>query len=160
MINPERFTDFSVVQGEDGIYDGFLADDGDIGLTDDLFPALLVSLFTDRRAAEDEVISPLDRRGWLGNLLSGPADENWGSGIWLYEQSRLRDEDIEGVRVEGEQSLSWLVDEDIATSVEARTTARHARRQCLIDVLIRTREGDVVQQSFDVVANTRANIIR
>ena len=79
--------DAKLVEIGGGLYDIQLGDDGDI-LTEDAFDtAIIVSIFSDRRADESEALIPEMRRGWIGNE-STPGIEI-GSKLWLYEQARL-----------------------------------------------------------------------
>lgn len=92
-------------------------DGPDLATGDDLETAVILSLFTDRRADPDDIIpdGSRDPRGWWGDL---GADVPIGSKLWLLdrakatEQVRLRAEDYIG------QALQWLVDDGVAAAVE------------------------------------------
>lgn len=160
MTNPERFVDLAVEIDHEGVFDLVVDDEsGDFALSDDLIPSVVVSLFTDRRAAADEVADPLKRRGWLGTTILTNGRDNWGSGIWLYEQSRLTDDRAEGARVEAEQALGWMVEENLARHVQVRAKMVPAQRRLELEATITTREGEVVRETFDVIRNTRANTV-
>ena len=73
----------------EGSFD-LVIENGDFKTSAGLESPLVVSLFSDRRAFDDEGISdPLRRRGWLGSTIAGGTDHNFGSGLWLYEQARM-----------------------------------------------------------------------
>ncbi len=56
---------------------------GDLFRENGMTTALLMSLFTDRRANDDDVLpNPEDKRGWWGDLLETDGDKI-GSRLWL-----------------------------------------------------------------------------
>lgn len=93
----------------------------DAGLT----TAVLVSIFTDRRAEADDPLDPLaddgDRRGWVGDLLEEPGDR-WGSRLWLLSRAKLTEETRLLVEQYVAESLSWAVDKGVADRVEVNAT--------------------------------------
>lgn len=113
-----RYIDLAYTQDEDGIYDLVIdAATGDFVTTDGLETAILVSEFSDARADESEVPDPMQRRGWIGDLVSGEPQDRHGSKLWLYEQRRLTEGIANSVRVEAEQALDWMVEEGLARYV-------------------------------------------
>lgn len=88
----------------------------DLAAGQDLATAVLISLFTDRRADGDDTIPDRsgDPRGWWGDL--GRA-RPLGSKLWLLErekqteQVRLRAQDY------AQEALDWLVEDGVAQSV-------------------------------------------
>jgi phage gp46-like protein len=89
----------------------------DLAAGGDLATAVLISLFTDRRADPDDVIpdGSNDPRGWWGDT---GRDTPIGSRLWLLEREkrteavRLRAEDYIG------EALQWLLDDGVASSIE------------------------------------------
>lgn len=87
----------------------------------DLETAVLISLFTDRRADPDDVIpdGSGDPRGWWGDLGE---DRPIGSKLWLLERAKQ----TEPVRLRAkdyvDQALAWLVQDGIAAAVETQVT--------------------------------------
>lgn len=106
----------------DGLYDVQIGDDGGIETVRSFDTAIIISLFTDRRASASEVASAGNRRGWVGNLDLFGNEFEYGSKIWLYEQSRLTD----SIRVEFEDSirvaLQWIVDDQHASNIEVNSS--------------------------------------
>lgn len=89
----------------------------DLAAGGDLATAVLISLFTDRRADPDDVIpdGTADPRGWWGDA---GRDVPIGSKLWLLE----REKRTEPVRLRAEdyiaEALQWLVDDGVAAAVE------------------------------------------
>lgn len=92
----------------------------DLAAGADLESAVLISLFTDRRADPDDVIpdGTNDPRGWWGDAGQ---DYAIGSKLWLLDRSKQS----EPVRLRAqnyiEDALRWLLDDGVAASVEVVT---------------------------------------
>ena len=92
----------------------------DLAADDGLRTAVLVSLFTDRRAAAEELpAGDTDRRGWWGDRLNADEDEI-GSKLWLL----ARRKQAAGLPSEAEayarDALQWMLDDGVADAVEVR----------------------------------------
>jgi len=98
-------------------YDLQIDDDGDIKSSDTFDTAIIVSLFSDQRADASEVPASQNRRGWIGNE-STPGEEI-GSKLWLYEQTRLTQTNLNGIVDAARQSLRWFVKEGLLESLVA-----------------------------------------
>lgn len=155
-----RYVDLNFEQDTEGIFDLVIdVDAKDLDTTDGLETAILVSLFSDRRAAADEVRDPLRRRGWIGNLIAEVPNDNFGSGLWLYEQKRLTGDVLAGLRTEAEQALDWMVDEGLATSTAAKVVAAPERRQVYLSVDLFEPSGDATNRAYRLADATRQGII-
>jgi phage gp46-like protein len=89
--------------------------DGD--LSGDLETAVLISVFTDRTAGDDDVIPDAsgDPRGWWGDL---DADRPIGSKLWLRLRSKQTDTVLALVRNDIADALAWLIDDGVAAAVD------------------------------------------
>jgi len=79
--------------------------DQDLATDHWLIPALYVSLFTDRRAAIDDIIPDggNDRRGWWSN-------PDLGSRLWLLSRSKQVQQTLVDARHYVIESLQWIMD--------------------------------------------------
>jgi len=118
--------------GTEILYDFKIGTDGDIETEDQLDTAILVSLFTDKRASGSDVQKPQDRRGWIGDLET-PGDL-YGSLLWLFEQSRLTGAVAAKIGSFGRLCLEWMTRDSIATEVSARAIVRASRVDLQIDI--------------------------
>ncbi len=100
------------------LYD-FLMEAGDIKSADQLDTAILVSLFTDKRAEPYEIVLPQLRRGSVADLET-PEDVG-GSKLWLLEQARLTSATVAKATTFARTALQWLVRDLIATTVTAES---------------------------------------
>lgn len=152
-------TDISVRQGDDGIFDIELDEPNqDAQLTNGLEAAVIVSLFSDRRAREDEVRNPLKRRGWIGDLLTDIPGDLHGSGLWFYEQSRLTAVEAAGVAAEARNALQWMVDEELCDSVSVEVAYNPSARAVYLNVTVFLLEGGVSQHAFRLADATRVGL--
>lgn len=89
---------------------------GDLAVGNDLSTAIMISLFTDRRANEDDVIPDgIDPRGWWADAMDG---QRIGSRLWLLERSRSLPEVFARAKEYAEEALAWLKDDGIAAKVD------------------------------------------
>lgn len=104
---------------QSGMGDWSIAD-GQLASGDDLATAVLISLFTDGRANDDDVPpdGSDDRRGWWGDL---DQDVPIGSRLWLLDRSRLTNDVANEAKAYIAEALQWLLDDKVATKVEVAT---------------------------------------
>lgn len=99
-------------------YDITVDQDGDLGNGDFLDTAILYSIYGERRASESEVPISSNRRGWIGN--EGKDFEN-GSKVWLFEQARRTQSNLNELAGALQDALEWMVDDGLLERVTART---------------------------------------
>jgi phage gp46-like protein len=97
-------------------------DDNDLQLDQGLATAVLISLFTDRRATVDDELpdsDSTDRRGFWGDqVLPARVGEQMGSRLWLLERSKSWDE-VEGLAEEYTlEALQWMIDDGIVSQID------------------------------------------
>ena len=98
-----------------------------LALDDGLTTAVLCSLFTDRRAAPDD-LRPGDapeRRGWALDLFN--PDDRWGSKLWLLAREKATGETLARARAYAEEALAWLIEDGLAARVEVLAEAQGER---------------------------------
>ncbi len=80
--------------------------------------AVMVSLFTDRRAENDDA-DPFqgDRRGWWADTYADQAGDLIGSRLWLLARAKRTPDTLRRVTEAAESCLAWLVEDGAATSV-------------------------------------------
>lgn len=92
--------------------------------TDDgLETAVILSLFTDARAKDDDVL-PLgqtDRRGWWGDSYAPVPGDRFGSRLWLLSASKQLQQSLNLAKQYAEEALGWLVEDGAARKVEVDT---------------------------------------
>lgn len=90
--------------------------------TDDgLRTAVIISLFSDGRARDDDVLpSGDDRRGWWGDAFLPPSDRI-GSRMWLLEREKMLPATLLRLRDYAREALAWLIEDGIAATVSVLT---------------------------------------
>lgn len=114
--NGLAIVDDSGLSIRDGLFDGAT----DLQVGDDLFTAVLISLFTDAEAGDDDTIpdGTSDPRGWWGDVGE---DRPIGSKLWLLSRSKQTVEVLAKAKLYIEDALRWLVDDGVAASVTVTT---------------------------------------
>ncbi|MBK5914569.1 phage GP46 family protein [Rhodocyclus purpureus] len=104
------FFDAAACRGDFAVSGGALSADSD------LHTAVLISLFTDRRAEADDALpdAAASRRGWWGDALG---NRRIGSRLWLLSREKQLREVVNRAREYAEEALAWLVEDGIAKRV-------------------------------------------
>ena len=123
---------------------------GALASGDDLTTAVLISLFTDRRAAPSDVIpdGTTNRRGWWADIdTSGNLDE-WGSRLWLLDRSKSPTQQVLNDAITYcNEALAWMVTDGVAASVNV-TAQWNAVNFLAIQVIINKIDGTTVSLQF------------
>ena len=128
--------------------------DTDAGLN----TAIIISLFTDRRAGEHDELpaTETDRRGWFGNDYEESGDEI-GSKLWLLCREKQLPVVMRRAEEYARESLRWLVRDKVASKVEVKATNPRIG-WLLLDVIIHRPTGEKVNFKYDY--NWQAQEIR
>jgi phage gp46-like protein len=113
----ELFLDGIVIQSLD-----FSMEGSDLAMQHDLKTAVLISLFSDRRAEDDDALpdAAASKRGWWGDALGGVgAGRRIGSRLWLLSREKQLQEVVNRAREYCEEALAWLVEDKVVQSVTA-----------------------------------------
>jgi len=98
---------------------------GDVESETGFVSAVIISLFTDRRAKiDDELPDPnnKDRRGWWGDLASPDVEgDQIGSKLWLLERSKTTPDVLYKAKKYAEECLQWMIEDGHASKVEVET---------------------------------------
>ncbi|CAI1575091.1 Phage protein GP46 [Serratia proteamaculans] len=104
---------------------------GDLMNGDDLQTSIIISLFTDRAARDDDDIESDDRRGWWGD-----ADEenDIGSRLWLLRRQKLTQSVAQKAEDYSREALQWLVTDGVVSSFSVATQIVYP---CRLNIVIR-----------------------
>jgi phage gp46-like protein len=100
-------------------------------VTEDLPRAVLISLFTWRRANPDDDLPGTDRYGWWGDTYPTTDNDRIGSRLWLLTRSKLTAKTVLEAKEYAEEALQWFVDDGVAAKVEVQ-----AERQGLSQLVL------------------------
>ena len=82
-----------------------------------LVRAVIVSLFTWRRARADDDLPGDLRMGWWGDSFPSVPNDRIGSRLWLLSRAMLLPETVAQAKEYAEEALAWLVDDGVAARV-------------------------------------------
>ncbi len=131
--------DIATVWNDDTFTGDYVVQDGALRPDAGLRTAVILSLFTDRRAAVDDILpTPASgRRGWWGSeYLPRPL----GSRLWLLGREKQTQESLNRAREYALEALAWLVSDGIAQGVDAAATAP-SRGLLKLEIVIRKPDG-------------------
>jgi len=114
--------DAALKQLENGGWDIF-TDGADLKKEEGLRSAVIVSLFTDRRAdADDEIPDGTnDRRGtWSDAFAETPGDIQ-GSKLWLLDRSKATQQTLDRAKDYATEALQWFISDGVASSLQVET---------------------------------------
>ena len=96
-----------------------------LGMTpeDPLVRAVIVSLFTWRRARPDDTTEG-PRMGWWGDTTSAVTNDRIGSRLWLLAREKVLPATINRAREYARESLEWLIEDGLASRVEVAAERR------------------------------------
>lgn len=132
---------------------------GGLATDDGLVTALIISLFTDARARDDDPLPQpgADRRGWWG-------DPTIGSRLWLLEREKL----TEATRLRAHdyvrEALAWLTEDGVARDVAIEVaivpiSAAHPLGALTIGVTL-TRPDGPARQRYDFTWTATAGSLK
>lgn len=130
--------DFSVVV--DGVAGSVLADD------DPLIRAVIISLFTWRRANADDAVDG-SRQGWWGDATASVTGDRIGSRLWLLSREKLLPETFNRAREYACEALQWLVDDQVAAAVDV-AAERYGRAGLALVVTVTRADGKTTELRF------------
>ncbi len=92
------------------------------GLAEDegLKTAIIISLFSDRRANADDVLpnETGDRRGWFGDNFAAVDGDQIGSRLWLLSREKQMPNVLLKAREYCVEALQWMIQDGVAKSVD------------------------------------------
>ena len=120
-----------------------------LGLEQDegLDTAVVLSLFTDARARDDDALphGQLDRRGWWADAYPPTSGDRIGSRLWLLRASKQLQASLTTARQYAEEALAWMVTDGVAKRVEVET---FIPRDEVMGMLVRIHKPDGSVPSF------------
>jgi phage gp46-like protein len=112
-------TDAAMVMTENG---GELVLAGlDLARDDGLETAVIISLFTDRRAVGEQIPAELpqdDPRGYWGDVSNATPSDQTGSLLWLLAREKQLPPVLSRAQQYCREALAWMIEDLVATRIE------------------------------------------
>lgn len=105
---------------------------GDIVQDGGLSTSVFLSLFTDRRANDGDILPPgeTSRRGWWGDEFSDNPNDRIGSRLWLLSRAKQTQETLTAAKGYCVEALQWMLEDLVADSVDV--TAEYVGRGLMV----------------------------
>jgi len=126
----------------------------DLEIDKGLETAVMISLFTDQRASDDDILPDSmsdDKRGWWGDLVSDIEGDQIGSKLWLLETSKTTKDFLIKYEMFTREALQWLINDGVAAKVDVQVERRGipGNDQLIIGVEIFKPDGSVEKFNFE-----------
>jgi phage gp46-like protein len=128
----------------------------DLASDDGMNTAICLSLFTDARADDDDVLPVAggDRRGWWGDAYADTPGDVTGSKLWLLERAKQTPDVLVRAQQYAQDALAWMIEDGVAATIAV--TASFPLRGWLALSVVITRPTGPGRQHFDYVWKTVA----
>lgn len=92
----------------------------DLGMHPDetLIRAVIISLFTWRRANPDDPLPSIDKFGWWGDNFPSVLNDRIGSRLWLLSREKLTAATVNRAREYAKEAVQWLTVDGVAARVD------------------------------------------
>ncbi|WP_202883596.1 phage GP46 family protein [Pseudomonas taiwanensis] len=97
----------------------------DLQRDDGLETAVIISLFTDRRASAEQIPPEYpqdDLRGYWGDIANASDADQTGSLLWLLAREKQLPKVLSRAEQYCREALAWMIDDLIATSISVEAT--------------------------------------
>lgn len=122
----------------------------DLATDDGLETAMILSLFTDRRAEDGDDLpdGETDRRGWWADAHPVIPSDRFGSRLWLLDRAKQTQETLDLAEAYAREALQWLLDDKVSDRIEI--TASIPRLDVLgLEVTVYKPQVDPVSYRFN-----------
>ncbi len=110
--------------------------------------AVVISLFTWRRAEPSDPVDDQDRQGWWADAFPAVANDRIGSRLWLLRRRTITAQTLRDAQRYCEEALQWLLDDGHVLAVMV-TITRPSPTQLSGLIVLERPEGDPLSLSFD-----------
>lgn len=124
----------------------------DLATDNGLYTAIVLSLFLDRRAKDDDVLpdGSTDRRGWWGDAWPQIDRDQVGSRLWLLSREKQLPETLARAEEYAREALTWLIEDGVATRLQV--TGTWLRMGVLgLEITITRPSGEVAAYRFETL---------
>lgn len=123
----------------------------DLERDDGLETAVIISLFTDRRASAEQIPPEYeqdDLRGYWGDLTNVSATDQTGSLLWLLAREKELPQTLSRAEQYYRDALAWMIDDVVATTIEV-AASYHSRGVMLLVIDIYRPTGPTVRYRYN-----------
>ena len=110
--------------------------------------AVTISLFSWRRANDDDDLDDSDRQGWWGDSVPTVPGDQIGSRLWLLRRRSLVPDTFKDAKDYADEALAWMVADGIVASVTV-TVERYGINGMRMSVLTVEANGEALELAFE-----------
>ena len=146
--------DIKILWNNDYLEGDIEYDNGDLTRELGLETSVLMALFTNRRADEDDPLPDPNndnRQGWWGDEVSEYEDDQIGSKLWLLSRSKTDQDTIIKTEAYAKESLQWMIDDGVSAKNEVnvyRLNRPDGSATLALHVLIYQSDGNITEMQF------------
>ena len=140
--------DSGLMEG-DFVFDSLLQD---FDQDEEFQTAVLISLFSDRRANDDDVLpdpESSDRRGWWGDLAAPIIEgDQIGSKLWLLNREKTLPTVLQKAKQYAREALQWMIDDGVALTIDVEAWRQGIVGNDLLAIQIRIKTIEKTEYVF------------
>lgn len=150
--------DLDLMQGDFSFDESIQDLESDQGLE----TAVIISLFTHRRAKDDDILpdsNNIDKRGWWGDLGSPEVENDQiGSRSWLLEREKTLNSVLTREKEYAKEALKWMLEDGVAVKVDVKTERLGQVGTEILALLVQIykMDGTKVALKYDLQWNAQA----
>jgi phage gp46-like protein len=135
----------------------FEIENSDLAADNGLETAAIISLFSDRRARDDDLlldVDNIDKRGWWGDdVLPIVEGDKIGSRLWLLLREKTTPETLTRAKEYIREALQWMIDDEIAKSldIEVERQASEGNDRLAFRVSILKQDDTKIAFEYDTI---------
>ena len=122
---------------------------GDLSTENELRTAVVISLFSWRRASDDDKLpdDTNNKQGWWGDSYPPAPNHKIGSKLWLLKREKLTQNTINRAIGYCKEALEWLISDGVASKVDI-TAERNGMDGLSVAILITRTNGTSLNLKF------------
>lgn len=110
--------------------------------------AVVISLFSWRRAESGDLLDDSYRMGWWGDTFPSVANDRIGSRLWLLRREKVTAEVMRRAEEYAREALQWMLDDELVTEVDVAVT-RNSKDTVAMVVTLIDDDGRQIPVPFD-----------
>ena len=127
----------SSFDGVVGLSDVAMGENNDLIRDQTFETSIKISLFTNRRAQVDDVLSDNtdDKCGYWGDVVSEEVNDSMGSRLWLLGRNKMTTELLPATVEYTKEALQWMIEDSIASEINV-TAEKYDSETVIINIEI------------------------
>jgi len=125
--------------------------------------AVIISLFTDRRAKPDDILPDSnnpDRRGWWGDLVPNIENDQIGSRLWLLSREKTLENALIKAKEYAKEALEWFIKDKVVKKIDVSAERSGSVGHDILALLVQIHKPDGTILSFKYEAQWIAQGLR